>query len=148
MEIKEKLFAQCRSIIKEKVDNAQTSMDASHESMLGETKSSAGDKFETSRAMLQAEQDRMKSVIIKNKELEYKLSQITKENTETVKPGAVVYTSGINYFISVGLGKLLVEGQTFYAISPEAPIGRQLMGKRAGDTFEVNGKESMCFSLY
>lgn len=140
MNIKQKLHDQCLILVKERIATAQAAMDAAYESMLNETKSSAGDKFETSRAMLQAEQDRMKAVIIKSKALEQQLKNIDLNVSENIQAGSLVFTSGLDYYISIGLGKMRLEKETYYTISSISPIGQLLIGKRAGEEVSFNGK--------
>jgi len=140
MNIKQKLHDQCLVLIRERIATAQASMDAAYESMLNETKSSAGDKFETSRSMLQAEQDRMKAVIIKSKALEQQLKNIDHNISENIQAGSLVFTSGLDYYISIGLGKMSYEEKTFYTISSLSPIGQLLIGKKEGDNLSFNGK--------
>jgi hypothetical protein len=51
-----------------------------------------------------------------------------------------VLTSAGNYFVAVSGGPFTVAGQTYYAVSTAAPLGRELLGKKAGDTFPFRGK--------
>ena len=53
MEIKEKLYTKCIQFIENRHQTIQNSISEIQESLLSETKSSAGDKHETGRAMLQ-----------------------------------------------------------------------------------------------
>ena len=50
--------------------------------------------------------------------------------------GAVVITNSQKFFVSLGLGKIKVENDTFYAISPSVPIYHAMQGMKAGDTFQ------------
>lgn len=140
MEIKKALYKRCQEQVLQKLESATSVMDNASQSMLNDTKSSAGDKFETSRAMLQAEQERMKAVIIKTKALEHQLKHLDLSSSEKVKAGSLVLTSDLNYFISIGLGKLIFEEEKYYAISGVAPIGKLLLGKSAGEHVAFNGK--------
>ncbi|VAW28645.1 hypothetical protein MNBD_BACTEROID07-168 [hydrothermal vent metagenome] len=58
----------------------------------------------------------------------------------TVEFGAIVVTNKQKIFVSAGLGKVVLEGETFYAISPQVPIFQAMRGKKAGDTFTFNGQ--------
>ena len=58
-----------------------------------------------------------------------------------VLPGSVVYTTNGNYYISISVGKLQVDGTACYAISPSSPIGMKMMNQQAGDSFELGGKK-------
>lgn len=141
MQLKQRLLEKCLGMVRERIANAEASLKASHESMIGETKSSAGDKFETARAMLQGEQDRMKAVVIKNKELEYILSQVSKENHDVAQSGSLVCTDTLTYYISVGLGKVILDNKNYYAVSLASPIGQLLNGKKPGDRITINSNE-------
>ncbi len=58
----------------------------------------------------------------------------------TVEFGAIVITNKQKLFVSAGLGKVVSDGETFYAISPQVPIFQAMRGKKAGDTFTFNGQ--------
>jgi transcription elongation GreA/GreB family factor len=63
--------------------------------------------------------------------------------TEMAKAGfgAVVLTNEQKIFISIGLGKLVFEEETYYAVSVHVPLAIALESKHKGDTFEINGKK-------
>ena len=140
MTLKQTLHAQCVRILEETIGNAEKAMGSAHESMLGETKSSAGDKFETSRAMLQGEQDRMKRMIIKNKEMAYNLSKVPLDEHSIIQSGSLVETDKQTFFIAIGLGKVVQDDITYYVISLGSPLGQLLKGKQAGEEVVMNGK--------
>ncbi|WP_394337938.1 3-oxoacyl-ACP synthase [Flavivirga eckloniae] len=109
-------------------------------SLTSETKSSAGDKHETGRAMLQLEREKVGNQLAEVQKVKETLSKIDVFKTlEVVGLGSVVYTVQANYFIAVSVGKLIVDDVTFYAISPNTPIGKLLIGKGVGE--EVGFRE-------
>ncbi len=113
-----------------------------------DTKSSMGDKYETSREMLQQEinmLERQLSEIQKQKDIFLK---IRSENTDTVTLGAVVSTSLGNLFISAGIGEIKMGDQTIKAISINSPLAQNLLNKRINDTFALNGKEFTILNIY
>ncbi|WP_353136410.1 3-oxoacyl-ACP synthase [Pseudopedobacter sp.] len=113
-----------------------------------DTKSSMGDKYETSREMLQQEinmLERQLSEIQKQKDIFLK---IRSENTDTVTLGAVVSTSIGNLFISAGIGEIKMGDQTIKAISINSPLAQNLLNKRINDTFALNGKEFTILNIY
>ena len=57
-EIKRQLYSQCVDFVEERLSNIQNQIRAIQESLTSETKSSAGDKHETGRAMLQLEREK------------------------------------------------------------------------------------------
>lgn len=134
MSIKEQLYEQIQQLIDQRVSNAQKAMYAAATSKSNQTKSSAGDKFETGRAMMQAEEDRSKVQLIKAMALKNELAKFNVHlDRETVDLGSLVITNQGNYFLSVGIGKLSVDNTTYYAISPASPIGQLLVGKKPGE---------------
>lgn len=146
--IKKAVLEKCQAKVAESIATTSNLLAESIASMHGETKSSAGDKFETSRAMLQAEQDRLKTILIKAKELQHQLSILPMSSHNSVKQGCIVTANSISYFISAGLGKINVENQMFYAISPGSPIGQLLMDKKIGETLIFNGKTMTISEVY
>ncbi len=113
-----------------------------------ETKSSAGDKYETGRAMLMLEKDKIASQIREVEKMISVLSKLDpKKTSETVDLGSLVETDSGWYYISVALGKIDIKGDTVFAISPVSPIGRLLMGMSADDAFEFNGRKMTVISV-
>ncbi len=134
MNIKQELYNLCVEFIDDRINTVQNTINDIQESLASETKSSAGDKHETGRAMLQLEREKagnQLAEILKEKELLYKIdiSIISK----TVRLGSVIYTTQFNYFIAISAGELKLNNQLFYAISPQTPIGKLLIGSTIED---------------
>jgi hypothetical protein len=139
--IKEQLYVLCAQNIKAKEAELRKAIAEAQEAAAEETKSSAGDKFETGREVIQQEIDLNLSRLTELKNQHTMLSEIMPaQGNSLVSPGAVVYTTSGNYYISIGAGKLSVDGATFYAISPASPIGSKMEGQAAGYEFSLNGK--------
>jgi len=111
-------------------------------SLKEETKSSAGDKHETGRAMLQLERENAGKQLAEIEKLEAILQRVSSAvSSGPVHLGSVVMTSQANYFISIPVGEIKTEIGVFYAIGVGSPIGQLLLGKREGD--EVRFRESV-----
>jgi len=135
-ELKQLLFDKCSDYVETRLSIIQSSIEEIQESLSSETKSSAGDKHETGRAMLQLEREKAGQQLAEIESVKNALAQINIEKTtETVILGSLVYTSQFNYFIAISAGLLTVDTETFYAISPQTPIGQLLFGKRVGESF-------------
>ena len=107
-----------------------------------ETKSSAGDKHETGRAMMQLEEEKHERQLSKALQLKNLLDKIDIKKQQTnVVLGSLVTTNQASYFFSVGIGKLKLDEQTYFAISLDSPIGQVLVGKTVGETVTFRGKE-------
>jgi len=56
-----------------------------------------------------------------------------------VEFGALIITNKQKLFVSAGLGKVNLDGEIYYAISPQVPIFVALKEKRKGDKVIFNG---------
>ena len=132
--LKQELYEQCLQFVDEKLQTVERQIKDIQESLSSETKSSAGDKHETGRAMLQLEREKAGQQLAEIENTKSALLKIDIINTsKIVRIGSAVSTTGANYFIAVSAGIIKVKGESFYAISPDTPIGLLLKGKRKGD---------------
>ena len=141
MTLKQKVHQHYLQMVNDKMSLLQQDLADLKESGTNETKSTAGDKHETALAMLQIEQAN------KREQLNLVISQkiiVEKINPTIVAAivvnGSLVKTDKGYLFMSVALGKAVVEGITFMALSPQSPLGKQLMGLKAGDTAIINNR--------
>ena len=139
--LKVKLYQALQDKVQQQITILQASIQSIEESRNNETKSSVGDKYETSRAMMQQELFRKQEQLQQAFELQLTLTSIQLEAVHTiVKHGSLVETSQGTYFLSVGLGKVIIEEQTYFAISVNAPIGTMLVGQQQGASIIFRGK--------
>lgn len=140
-ELKIKLHEQCYLWVEERIAEARKTMQETQAAANEETKSSAGDKYETSREMMRQEQDKAARQLMENLKLKQVLDSLRPEaKHEKVQPGSLLQTSQGNFYISISLGRLMVEKEEFMMISPVSPLGMQLMGKKKGEEVELNGR--------
>ena len=129
------------SLVGEKVNSAMSAIESTTESKNTATKSTAGDKHETGRAMMERELALSTAQLHKAHFLKNELSKISLEvDVTSVQLGALVVTNQGNYFISIGLGKVNVLGDDCYAISGGSPLGIALMGKQKGQQIDFQGR--------
>ena len=130
-ELKQQLYGQCADFVEGRFLNIHNQIKEIQESLTSETKSSAGDKHETGRAMLQLEREKAGHQLAEVEKLKEALSKIDVEKfSETIGIGSVIFTTKENYFIAISAGQLEVGSDKFFAISPNTPIGLLLMGKK------------------
>lgn len=135
LELKRELYKLCQDFVENRRTTVQNTINEIQESLTSETKSSAGDKHETGRAMLQLEREKAGQQLAEIEKLAESLSKInTSFTSNSIGLGSVVFTSKANYFIVISAGQLEVDSQLFFAISPITPIGLLLMNKDVGDT--------------
>ena len=142
MNRKEKLYNHCRYLLQERVDKAQKAILAAQEDANSETKSSAGDKYETGRAMAHLDKEmHTKRHAVALSEL-YRLEAINiSETTETVSIGSLITTNIGNYFVAVGLGIVQLEGQVYKVISADSPMGKVLLHQEEDDEIMFRKKQ-------
>jgi len=112
------------------------------------TKSSAGDKFETSRSTMQIEHDKLSNQLIQKKNQLKKIELIdTKKKYKSVNYGSLVITDTNYYLISVGLGPYIIDNHSVYAISLSSPIGKILLNKKKDDSFIFNDNKEKIIDI-
>ncbi len=142
MDIKQKLLDQCQYNIDQRLQRIQRTITDIQESLSSETKSSAGDKHETGRAMLQLEREKAGQQLAEVQKLQEILAKIDiSTSSDNACLGSLVFTTQGNYFLSISIGELSIDKTSYFAIAANTPIGKLLLGKTIGDTFSFNGKE-------
>jgi len=135
MTLKQKVHLHFLQMVNGKINLLQQDLADLKESGANETKSTAGDKHETALAMLQIEQANKRvqlEKVIKQKIVIEKINPTIV--AAIVVSGSMVKTDKGYLFMSVALGKAVVEEITMTALSPQSPLGSQLMGLKAGDS--------------
>ncbi len=140
--IKRQLYNQCLAYIEQRIHTAENAIKAARESANDDTKSSAGDKYETGREMMQQEIGRNNTQLGETQKLKQILEFIHPEKvTEIVQNGSLVFTNYGIFYIAISCGQLSVEGKNYFAISSVSPIGTKLMRQKVGAGFDFNGKD-------
>ena len=142
IKLKALIVKQLIEAIDEKVAIVKTEIQLAIESRDNETKSNVGDKYETTREMMQLEIE--KNMVQLNK-YELQKNELLKINplkkNSKVEFGCLVFTSGGNYFISIGLGKIEIKNEAVFCISLISPIGKALQNKKEGEKISFQEKE-------
>ena len=131
--------------VNKRLQTVEEILHSHQKSLQSETKSSAGDKHETGRAMIQLEMEKASQQLTGILEMNEILSKIDssnsgKSNRKMAHLGSVVYTQKANYFLSISAGQIVTENKVFYAISTSSPIGKLLLGKLENEEFLFDGK--------
>lgn len=135
------IIKECENILLVRTKLNESEINKLDQSQAAETKSSAGDKYETSREMMQRERDNLINNLQANKQLLATLAKIDPhKNMQMADVGALIKTENGLYFLSVGLGKITVMEQTVFVVSKSSPIGLLLQGKRVDEIFTFNNQ--------
>ncbi|MEP7374439.1 MAG: hypothetical protein ABI675_13680 [Chitinophagaceae bacterium] len=139
MTFKQRIYDHYLQLINDKISLLRNTLNDLKESSSNETKSTAGDKHETALAMLQIEQKNVSRQLKEALDQKILYGQINSTLIKTeVSSGALLKTNKGYLFLSIALGKILVDGITIMAISPQSPLGQKLMGLKINDTVEIN----------
>jgi len=140
-DLKVQLYNFCLDFATTRISNAHKAMSDAQNSANSETKSTAGDKHDTARAMMQLEVEQQAKQFSEANKFKQALAQFTPESgKDTVALGSLVLTNTANYYLSISVGKIEIKEDLYFAISPLSPIGKELLGLKQGDSFQFNGQ--------
>jgi len=126
----------CQHAIEQRIAAAKEMIQNAQEAANAEEKSSAGDKYETGRAMGHLQKDMHARQLTENiKELADLQGIHTDQVYHYAIAGAFIETAVASFFIAAGLGKQIIEGKTIFFLSPHAPLAVLLQNKKKGDSF-------------
>ncbi|QEC77199.1 3-oxoacyl-ACP synthase [Mucilaginibacter ginsenosidivorax] len=139
--LKKELYDLCVAHVRRSMDAAELAISEAQKSSNDDTKSSAGDKYETGREMAQQETNRNLAQLNEANKLLVALNRIGTSGTSAiVEAGSVVITNNGNFYMAISAGALSLHGKNYFAVSPGSPVGMKLSGAKAGDSFTLNGK--------
>lgn len=148
MTLKEKIYYHYLQVISDKIGQVEKVLADLKESGANETKSTAGDKHETALAMLQIEQANKREQL---KELQQQKAVLEKINPalspSVIVNGSLIKTNHGYLYLSVALGKAVVEGIAVTALSQHSPLGKQLLHLQKGQTAVINNRQYIVESV-
>ena len=140
-DLKEILLSSCREYVRARIATAEQAIASARDAAGDDTKSSAGDKFETTREMMQQEIDRNRQLLAEARRMEQVLvAGFPASTQEQIRAGSLVETNQGLFFICISIGLLRADGTDCYVISADSPLARQLLGKREGDCVMFNNR--------
>ena len=145
--LKKRLIEKCKSIQLESIENLKLVVEDAQKS--ANEYGAPKDRYDSFRTQMMRKKDMFAQQLLKANEQLDALNKIDADvDFKTVEFGALVITEKQKLFVSISLGKIEFEGEVFYAISPIVPIYTAMEGKRAGESFNFRGVESMIKEIY
>jgi transcription elongation GreA/GreB family factor len=142
MTFKQKIHQIYLQLIQDKIDVFQDMIVALTDDSKNDAKGSAGDKHETALSMMHIEQEKLNRKLSEYLDQKNIFDKIDSSQThKKIAVGSLVQTNGLNLYISTALPKVIIENKTIFALSPQSPLGSQLLGKETGTSVMVNGKD-------
>ena len=139
MTFKQKIKSHYQNLLSEKINELRFMISDLAQDAQNDAKGSAGDKHETALSMMHLEQEKLNqklTEIIEQKNVVDKIDADAIHNK--IALGSLVQTNDMLFYISAALPKIQLENKTIIAVSPQAPLGSQLMGKSLGNEVEIN----------
>jgi len=147
--MKEKVIEHIKNDLQKRMNSYASSMLDIQNSVNNETKSSAGDKYETGRSMSQMELSMQQA---QYKKVEYDfvmMEQIEKKKSgNSIETGSLVKTNSGYYFIAISFGKINVGNTDIVVLSPLTPLAKTLLNKRVGDTAIFNQQQLLIQKIW
>ena len=142
VDLKAKLYILCQTYVEQRIASAKQAIHSAQASANEETKSSAGDKYETGRAMAQLEIEKNSAQLAEAMKLKQVLEKIDPgQKMVTAQSGSIVITNQGNFFICIAAGQLTCHNEIYSVVSSASPLAQKLMGLQSGNRFVFNNKE-------
>ena len=139
MTFKQKIKSHYQNLLSEKINELRFMISDLAQDAQNDAKGSAGDKHETALSMMHLEQEKLNqklAEIIEQKNVVDKIDADAIHNK--IALGSLVQTNDMLLYISAALPKIQLENKTIIAVSPQSPLGSQLLGKSVGDEIVIN----------
>jgi transcription elongation GreA/GreB family factor len=145
---KEAVISAIQESIGEQIGDYILELNSVNEEIGKETKSSAGDKFETSREMMNQEISRLEERIAYLKKQLNSLQQLSQRKSSSIENGSLVNTNHCVFFFGIAFGKLESQGSTIMGLSLNSPLGKIMTDKKEGDSLTFMNRNYSIETIY
>lgn len=146
--LKSKTVLACKTLLEEKLSFLTSTLADATDAGNNETKSTAGDKHETGRAMMQLEQEKLGQQLL---ELENQKKDFDKIDfsikSKTIINGSFIETNKGYFLIASAIGKISVDEKIVYVISPKSPLALKLLGLKEKEMIDFNGIDYIIITI-
>ena len=141
IDLKSELHRQCLAIVNQRITTVKKAIADAQATANSDTKSSAGDKYETTRSMMQLEIEQYSTQLGEAMKLKEALTKINPVlPTTVVQPGSLVLTDHGDFYLATSVGSMTVNDKPYVVLSPVSPVGACMMGLKTGGEFVFNKK--------
>lgn len=138
--LKKQVFELAKAQFATRLSGLRTAITEAQQAANAEGKSSMGDKYETARSMAQLDTEMLGSQLIEVEKSLRGLERLSEESATRLSAGSLARFSSGWHWIAPGGGKLLVQSQSIYWISPHSPWAKQMLGMQVGEVRSFNQK--------
>lgn len=147
MDFKEEVRSRYQQLVQDKIDVFRDMISGLADDAQNDAKGSAGDKHETALSMMHLEQEKLTQKLRENLDMKAVLDKLEPHQTTKIALGSLIRANGIYLYMSCALPKITVNGHTIIALSPQSPLGIQLMGQEQGFSFQILGSRYTVMEL-
>ena len=141
----------CLLVLENQAKEMQNTLEEIHVALEEETKSSVGDNYETARAQLQTEQKRLDQQLLHIIAQHKALYDLNHDPHIVIDEGSTIeLTLGdkhLHVYIGVALGALVHNDIHWQVISEISPLAQAIKGKKAGESFNFQGKKCQIIAV-
>ena len=139
--IKKAVYVHCKQIVADKIRIAKEAVETARQAAVSEEKSTAGDKYDTARAMSHINEGMFSNQLNEVSKLKKLLDQVVMDKKfSKIESGALIKTTNATYFMVASIGAINVENETIMVISPLSPLGQLMLNKSVKDSFTFNNQ--------
>jgi len=130
------------TIVTERIDTIKKAIADAQATANSDTKSSAGDKYETTRSMMQIEIEQNSRQLAEAMKLKDALVKINPEqNTSVAQAGSLLITNQGAFYLATSVGLVTIQDKEYMVLSPASPVGALMMGRKTNSEFVFNKKQ-------
>jgi len=146
---KQTLHSACMQVLNERILRIQNAIKEAQQAANEETKSSSGDKYETTRAMMHLEIEKNSIQLQEATKQQRILSQIRIDQINNrIENGSLVVSNQETFYLAVSIGKIVIDDKPYVCISTASPIGQLLLKQNSGYEFTFQGKVYKVMEVY
>jgi len=145
--LKHKLIETCEKLQRDKIASLQNAMDEAQQA--ANEYGGPKDRYDSFRMQQLNKKDMFGSQLQKANSEFIALEKIKELiNIKKVEYGAVVITEEQKLFISISLGKVELDHDVYFVISPNVPIFEAMKGLKKNDSFTFRGKTTKIIDVF
>jgi hypothetical protein len=145
--VKKQIFNKCLEMHMEKIRHLETAMEEVEK--IAHEYEQPSDDFDSHKMELIGSRDMYAKQLQTEMDLLEILNKINLNTiNEKVEFGSVVVTDMQRVFISIGIGKVIIAKDTYYAISPQVPFYQTMKGLKKGDVFDFRGRQVKILDVF
>lgn len=144
------VFSEIQLKLELELREIESSLNALVDDLANETKSSAGDKYETAREMIQQEREQLENARQSKRHQLLQINRLSELNGSKIsEAGSIIETDLGIFLLGVSVGKIeLTNKSSLFVLGLQSPLSQALLGKTIGDTVSVNQRNYNVKAIY